>query len=187
MSIPDLCNNLISQTDCSFSLDIPCEDPRLSFCGNLRVQCLFPVASIPLDNASCVLSLYVPGNKCLGLQQGGLSHWWQISIPFGISPFAKNHETRCGPTTILLMQNEPCEPFHLDCLHSQHSSGPFLSTFDQNRSMSGCVRLTSTPLSFRHLVANFMESIMGSARAISAPNTLLWLEYFRKDELCVNC
>lgn len=53
--------------------------------------------SRPFAILSRTLSAWVPSHKWRGLAHGGLSHEWQITIPFGMSrPVASAHEKRCA-------------------------------------------------------------------------------------------
>jgi len=115
----------------------------------LRVvlKCSSPLARLPIlmrpfRIMSCVLSLWVPTKRCLGLEQVGLSQWWQTILPLGIGPWCISHETRWArkctvvdPFGFLLMMAYPIRVF--DPLHPQQSSSPNLMTSSSYLSLTG--------------------------------------------------
>lgn len=86
-----------------------------------------------LRPASAKLSDCVPGQMCRGLTQRVLSHAWQAFMPRGNeTPFAISQLMRCALAHRPRRWNCPYRP-SVAPRHGQHSSGPRLSTFAQNR------------------------------------------------------
>ena len=96
--------------------------------------------SRPLASLSRLLSVYVPRNRCLGLTHPLLSHLWHTHRSPGSVWFSSIQAIRCAMNIHLLPFHVAHLPYPFACLapiHSQHSSMPFMFTFDQNFCMAG--------------------------------------------------
>ena len=104
----------------------------------------------PLRMQSLVLSAGVPRNRWAGLQHGGLSQEWHADMPTGRAPMLRESETREAVwNSPLATANCPYPARWRRAAHSQHSSGPPMSTFDQNLSRnvwSTLLRSSTRPL-----------------------------------------
>lgn len=112
--------------------------PRRIFSGCVCFPFLAPLASLslcvadqlsaprlirPLESASCVLFLPVPGERCSGFQHGGLSQLCRIINLKSNGPLKTRYASLWTPmSSVGLILKAPYSPRH-PCSHGQHSPG----------------------------------------------------------------
>lgn len=99
----------------------------VSFAYPLLSPFWYPFLSRPFTILSSLLFLWVPKNKCRGLQQGGLSHLWHTIISSGIGPLCMVKEIRCASHEL----NFPYPSSEV--FHSQSQQSESDPTFTRNQ------------------------------------------------------
>ena len=112
---------------------------------------------LPFASISATLSFSVPGKRCSGLTQDGLSHLWHISFPAGISPTNAAYDALCAFTVRLvpsLLEPIVRFPYPSEFLHPVQFQHPFSSTdiFD---------RILSCKLDAQTLISNLFFLAVG--------------------------
>jgi len=124
-------------------------------------ECVSPQDSLPLFLQSCMFANWSPRNRWSGLQQGGLSQWWQTPTPSGIGPFESAYAIRCVKIWVFFGRTRVI-PYPVLCfprVQSQHPFGPFLSTLDQKSFCLFTERLTTVFPERKEISAACIDSV----------------------------
>lgn len=122
-------------------------------------------AARPLAIMSRTFAACVPAQRWAGFTQRGLSHSWQTTCPFGISPFPISQDSRDATHFFVRQCAQPYPLLTMVPIHSQHSDGAPTSTYAQKahsreQNFSTCdARINRWPQFPQSMLGSFMYGL----------------------------